>query len=191
MSVNVTVVTTANRTCRFSLDTPQGMLALRHALQRGAQLFSGKPLIVGSAQQTEIFAAGAIACIEVDTTNADRAAELAALCPAIGQNPALRKLAQDEAARPFEGGLDGEHFSARLDFFFSGGHTLAMRAEGVRRASLAERLMNLTSLFERPLITYLLPDGGFGLMNPQALARATVTPGVPELPNDALPGTRV
>ena len=27
MSVNVTVVTTANRTCRFSLDTPQGMLA--------------------------------------------------------------------------------------------------------------------------------------------------------------------
>ena len=54
---------------------------------------------------------------------------------------------------------------------------------------LAERLMNLTSLFERPLITYRLPNGGFGLMNPHALVRTTVTPGVPELPNDALPTT--
>lgn len=189
MSVNVSIVTTANRICRFSLDTPEGMLALRHALQRGAHLFSGKPLIVGSAEQTEIFAANTIACIELETANAERSDELATLFPAIGQNPALRKLAQEEAATPFEGGLDGEHFSARLDFFFSGGHALAMRAEGVRRASLAERLMNLTSLFERPLITYRLPNSGFGLMNPHALVRTTVTPGVPELPNDALPTT--
>ena len=100
MSVNVSIVTTANRICRFSLDTPEGMLALRYALQRGAHLFSGKPLIVGSAEQTEIFAANTIACIELETANAERSDELTTLFPAIGQNPALRKLAKRKLQRP-------------------------------------------------------------------------------------------
>ena len=57
MSVNVSIVTTANRICRFSLDTPEGMLALRYALQDGKAVdrFPGKTdeevLAVISAEQ--------------------------------------------------------------------------------------------------------------------------------------------
>ena len=186
MSVTVTVVTTANRVRRCTLDTATGTEALRHALQRGAHLFSGKPLIIGSSQQTELFAAPTIACLEVECDPASAAA-LTAITPPIGQNPTLYKLTATEAETPFVGGIDGEHYTARLDFYFAGGHVLATRAEGTRKMSMAERFMNLTSLFERPLIVYHLPTGGIGLMNPQAMTRSTVTPGVPELPSDALP----
>ena len=46
--------------------------------------------------------------------------------------------------------------------------------------------MNLTSIFERPTIAYHLPQGGIGLMNPHRMTRSVITPGVPDLPRDAL-----
>ena len=64
-------------------------------------------------------------------------------------------------------------------------------AEGVRRTALAERLMNLNRLFEQPLLTYSLPGGGFGLMNPKTLLRVTTRPGIPDLPSDALPACAI
>ena len=45
--------------------------------------------------------------------------------------------------------------------------------------------MSLTSIFEHPVLVYRLPQGGIGLMNPQAMTRSLVTPGVPDLPRDA------
>ncbi|MCC2867675.1 MAG: hypothetical protein LK562_07775, partial [Candidatus Accumulibacter phosphatis] len=66
-----------------------------------------------------------------------------------------------------------------------GGHVLCTLAEGIRKPALAERLMSLTSLFERPMITYRLAHGGVGLMNPHAMTRFVITPGVPDLPRDA------
>jgi hypothetical protein len=45
--------------------------------------------------------------------------------------------------------------------------------------------MNLTGLFERPIIFYKLPQGGVGMMNPHAMTRSVVFPGIPDLPNDA------
>ena len=86
---------------------------------------------------------------------------------------------------PFAGELAGENFKARIDFYFQGGHVLHTRVEGERKAALAERLMNLTSIFEHPVLAYRLPQGGIGLMNPQAMTRSLVTPGVPDLPRDA------
>lgn len=86
---------------------------------------------------------------------------------------------------PRQGKIEGEHFTLRVDFFFTGGHVLATLAEGVRKPALAERLMSLTSLFARPVISYRLAQGGVGLMNPQAMTRFVTTPGVPDLPRDA------
>ena len=45
--------------------------------------------------------------------------------------------------------------------------------------------MNLTGHLERQTIIYHLPQGGVGLMNPHAMTRFVISPGVPDLPRDA------
>ena len=100
-------------------------------------------------------------------------------------NLILTALTPEQRAEPFAGKLEGEQFTVRVEFFFTGGHVLSTRAEGLRRPALAERLMNLTSLFERPMINSRLAQGGIGLMNPHAMTRFVITPGVPDLTRDA------
>ncbi|MCM8596717.1 hypothetical protein [Accumulibacter sp.] len=179
MAVSITVITTANRARRFTQTDEASIAQLLESLKRSAQLFSGKPLIVGSAGQTEVFATSSIACIEIET-RLDLTEHVA-----IPPNLKLTALTPEQSAEPFSGGLQGDHFTARIEFFFAGGHALVTLAEGVRKAALAERLMNLTSLFERPMVSYRLPHGGIGLMNPHAMTRFTITPGAPDLPSDA------
>lgn len=179
MSIKVSVITTANRTRCFTLDNADSISHLLDSLKRSAHMFSGKPLIIGSEVQTEIFAASSIACIELETDG-----KLDGYLPG-GQNLLITALSAEEAMAPFAGGLAGEIFKARIDFYFQGGHVLHTRVEGERKAALAERLMNLTSIFEHPVLAYRLPQGGIGLMNPQAMTRSLVTPGVPDLPRDA------
>lgn len=179
MSIKLSVITTANRTRCFKVDNADSISHLLDSLKRSAHIFSGKPLIVGSAAHTEIFAASSIACIELETDS-----KLDGYLPG-GQNLLITALSSEEAMAPFAGGLAGENFKARIDFYFQGGHVLHTRVEGERNAALAERLMNLTSIFEHPLLTYRLAQGGIGLMNPQAMTRSLVTPGVPDLPRDA------
>ena len=180
MSITVTVITTANRVRRFTLNDQNSVDTLLERLKRSAQYFSGKPLIIGSAQHTEIFSASSMACVEFETT-----ADLSAYLP-LAHDLTITALTREQELTPFTGGLNGDHFTARIDFFFEGGHALHTRAEGVRKPALAERLMNLTSIFERPVIIYHLPQGGIGLMNPHCMTRSVVTPGVPDLPRDAL-----
>lgn len=179
MSVKVSVITTANRTRCFMLNDTDSIRHLLDSLKRSSHMFSGKPLIIGSTAQTEIFASTSIACIELET---DR--DLDGYLPG-GQNLLITALSAEEVMAPFAGGLAGENFKARIDFYFQGGHVLHTRVEGERRAALAERLMNLTSIFEHPVLAYRLPQSGIGLMNPQAMTRSLVTPGVPDLPRDA------
>jgi len=179
MSIKVSVITTANRTRSFTLDKAENISHLLDSLKRSAHMFSGKPLIIGSAAQTEIFAASSIACIELETVN-----DLDGYLPG-GQNLLITALSAEQAMAPFAGGITGDSFKARIDFYFQGGHVLHTRVEGERKAALAERLMSLTSIFEHPVLAYRLPQGGIGLMNPQAMTRSLVTPGVPDLPRDA------
>ncbi len=179
MSIIVSVITTANHTRRFTLNSADSINHLLDILGRSALIFSGKPLIIGSATQTELFSVASVACIELET-----ARDLEAYMPG-DQTMALCALASGEALLPFIGGLEGAHYKARIDFYFQGGHVLHTLAEGERKAALAERLMNLTGVFDRPVIAYRLPQGGIGLMNPQAMIRAVITPGVPDLPKDA------
>ena len=179
MAIGITVITTANRARRFFQTDAASLEQILSSLQRSAQLFSGTPLIIGSAGRTEVFAAAAIACLEIET-----ARDLSSYLPSPG-NLTLTALTPEQHAEPFAGRLEGEHFTRRIEFFFTGGHVLFTLAEGVRKPALAERLMNLTSLFARPIITYRLAQGGIGLMNPQAMTRFVITPGVPDLPRDA------
>jgi len=179
MSINITVITTANRARRFFQTDTASLDQIFESLKRSSQLFSGKPLIIGSAGQTEVFSAASIACLEIASTR-----DLSDYVP----NPlhlTLTALTPEQRAEPFAGHFEGEHFTLRIEFFFTGGHVLFTSAQGIRRPALAERLMNLTSLFERPMISYRLAQGGFGLMNPHAMTRFVITPGVPELPRDA------
>lgn len=179
MAISITVVTTANRARRFLQTDAASVEQILESLKRSSQIFVGKPLIVGSAGQTEVFSPGSIACIEIEASR-----DLNAYVPT-SQNLTLTGLTPEQVGMPFTGATDGEHVRARIDFFFAGGHVLHTRAEGVRKAALAERLMNLTSLFERPVISYHLAQGGIGLMNPQAMTRFLISPGVPDLPRDA------
>jgi len=173
------VITTANRARRFVPTDEARLEAIVDSLRRSGQLFSGKPLIIGSGAQTEVFAAASIACVEIESSR-DLEADLPSQ-----HNLSLTALTPEQRAEPFVGGLSGDHFSARVEFFFIGGHVLYMAAEGVRKPALAERLMNLTGLFERPALHYRPAQGGIGLMNPRAMTRFVITPGVPDLPSDA------
>ncbi len=179
MTMNITVITTANRARRFVQVDEALQQTILEKLRRSSQLFTGKPLIIGSPALTEVFAASAIACVEIETIR-----DLGDYLPS-PLNLTLTALTPEQRAEPFVGGLDGDHFRARIEFFFTGGHVLFMSAEGVRKPALAERLMNLTSLFERPAIHYRLAQGGVGLMNPHAMTRFVVSPGIPDLPSDA------
>ena len=179
MAINITVITTANRARRFLQTDAASLEQIFASLKRSSQLFSGKPLIIGSAGQTEVFSAASIACLEIETTR-----DLSDYVPS-SMNLTLTALTPEQRAEPFTGEIEGEHFSLRIEFFFTGGHVLSTRPEGLRRPALAERLMNLTSLFERPMINYRLAQGGIGLMNPHAMTRFVITPGVPDLPRDA------
>lgn len=179
MSITVSVVTTANRTRRFKLEDGEDIQRMLNSLKYSASIFTGKPLIIGSTAQTEIFAATAIACIELETTS-----DLSSYLPSF-QTPTITALTTKESIAPFAGKLEDNNVRSRLDFFFKGGHVLNTEIEGERNEALAERLSNLTSIFERPVISYLLPQGGIGLMNPQAMIRSVITPGAPDLPLDA------
>lgn len=179
MAIGITVITTTNQVRRFFQTDATAFEQIFSSLQRSAQIFSGTPLIIGSADQTEVFAAAAIACLEIETTH-----DLSGYLPSPG-NLTLTALTAKQYAEPFAGHLEGEQFTRRIAFFFTGGHVLCTLAEGIRKPALAERLMSLTSLFERPMITYRLAHGGVGLMNPHAMTRFVITPGVPDLPRDA------
>ena len=67
MAINISVITTANRARRFKQESPESINQLLEGLKRSANIFSGKPLIIGSGAQTTIFAAASIACIELET----------------------------------------------------------------------------------------------------------------------------
>jgi hypothetical protein len=179
MAIGITVITTGNCARRFLQTDEAAIEQTLDSLRRSSQMFSGKPLIIGSEAQTEIFARASIACVEF--------AAAKDLSPYLTSplNLELTVLTQEQLAEPFSGWFEGERFKVRIDFFFAGGHVLQTLAEGVRKAALAERLMNLTGFLERPVMNYRLASGGVGLMNPAAITRFLITPGTQALPRDA------
>jgi hypothetical protein len=64
MAIGITVITTANSARRFLQTDEAAIEQTLDSLRRSSQMFAGKPLIVGSEAQTEVFARASIACLE-------------------------------------------------------------------------------------------------------------------------------
>jgi len=174
MSIQVTIVTTANRVRRFNQSDETHIQSLLESLRRTAQMFSGHSLIVASANETELFSPKAITRIEIETQR-----DLNAYLPHHG---ATRVTALDVTDAPRVPRIEDAYFAGQVDFYFEGGDVLPTWVEGPRPAGPNERLANLTRMFEQPFLLYGLTGGGYGLMNPAVMTRALV-----HAPADMLP----
>jgi len=182
MSIAINVITTANRTRSFTQQDDIHIHEIFSNLGNCGQIFSSRVLIFGSSNETEIFQPSSITRIEVVTTR-----DLAEFLPrhlTTGKTT-ITALPADSLDNTPASHIDDDHVAGRVDFFFEGGDTLPAWMEGVRPKDPTERLMNLTRLFENPVIVYKLPQGGIGLMNPSVMTRIVYKSGGLALPSGA------
>ncbi len=166
MSITITIVTTANRTRRFTQTDPVRIGEILDSLKRCTQLFSNRSLIVVSDNSTDVFSPSAITRIEIETDT-----DLTPYLPP-GRNTNIRALALGETPPAIQ--LDDLNASVPADFFFEGGDSLNAWIEGPRPADAMERTMRITRLFEQPVIFYQPTTPGIGLMNPALMTRSTL-----------------
>jgi hypothetical protein len=177
MSITITIVTTANRTRRFTQTDPARVSEILDSLKRCTQLFSNRSLIVVSDDSTEIFCPAAITRIEIETDT-----DLTPYLPP-GRNTNIRALELGEAPPPII--FDNQTLSIPADFFFEGGDSLNTWIEGPRPADAMERTMRITRLFEQPVVFYQPAKPGIGLMNPAVMTRSTLGAALTEAPTGA------
>jgi hypothetical protein len=182
MSIAINVITTANRTRCFTQHDDARINEILGNLGRCGQLFPSRALIFGSTNETEIFSPSSITRIEIVTTR-----DLTEFLPKqfTTGKMTLTALSADALGNIPESRVDANQVAGRVDFFFEGGDTLPAWIEGVRPSDPTERVMNLTRFFEQPVITYRLPQGGVGLMNPAVMTRVVMKSGELELPSGA------
>jgi hypothetical protein len=174
MSIAVNIVTTANITRRFTQTDDACTKEILENLRRSGQLFSNRNLIIGSANETGIFAPSSITRIEIETQ-----LDLSAYLPQYGEIR-MTLIASDATTPPAE--VSETLFSARVDVFFQGGDAIATWMSGPRPSGANERLSNLTHLLDQPVIMYKLPAGGVGFINPAAITSVHAAAGIEKLP---------
>jgi hypothetical protein len=182
MSIAINVITTANHTRCFTQQDGERANEILRNLGNCGKLFSSRVLIFGSATETEIFSPSSITRIEIVTTR-----DLTEFLPkqlTMGKM-IITSLPPDALDKTRQSHIDDENVAGRIDFFFEGGDTLPSWIEGIRPSDTSERLMNLTKLFEQPVLLYKLPQGGIGLMNPAVMTRAVIKSGAISLPSGA------
>ena len=177
MSITITIVTTANRSRRFTQSDPARISEILNSLKRCTQLFSNRSLIIVADNSAEIFFPSAITRIEFETDT-----DLTPHLPP-GRNTDIRALALGETLPPIV--VNQQHISTPADFFFEGGDSLNTWIEGSLSADPMERTMRITRLFEQPVIFYQLPVPGIGLMNPAVMTRSTLGVALSEAPTGA------
>jgi hypothetical protein len=182
MLIAINVITTANRTRCFTQQNDDRIHEIFSSLGGCGQLFSSRVLIFGSETETEIFSPSSITRIEIVTTR-----DLTEFLPKqlTVEKTTMTALSSAALANAPESRADEAHVAGRVDFFFEGGDTLMVWLEGARPSSEMERMMNLTRLFEQPVLIYKLPQGGIGLMNPSVMTRAVFKAGGLTLPKGA------
>jgi hypothetical protein len=182
MSIAINVITTANHTRCFTQQDDERINETFRNLGNCGKLFSSRVLIFGSATETEIFSPSSITRIEIVT-----ARDLTEFLPkqlTMGKMT-ITSLLPDALNKTRQSRIDDNNVAGRIDFFFEGGDTLPTWIEGIRPSDSSERLMNLTRLFEQPIIIYKLAQGGIGLMNPSVMTRAVIKSGALSLPSGA------
>jgi hypothetical protein len=180
MSIAINVITTANHTRSFTQQHGERINEIFRNLGNCGKLFSSRVLIFGSATETEIFSPSSITRIEILTTS-----DLSEFLPKqlTTGKMTITALPADALDKTPQSRIDDENVAGRIDFFFEGGDRLPTWIEGIRPSDSNERLMNLTKLFEQPIIIYKLPQGGIGLMNPSVMTRAVIKSGGLTLPS--------
>ena len=182
MSIAINVFTTANHTRHFIQQDRDRINEILKGLANSGKLFSSRVLIFGSSTETEIFSPSSITRIEIVTKQ-----DLTEFLP---KQPAtitmtVTSLPADTMDQSRRSHIDDNIVAGRVDFFFEGGDTLSTWLEGIRPSDTTERMMNLTRLFEQPILIYRLPQGGIGLMNPGVMTRAVIKSGALSLPSGA------
>jgi len=177
MSITITIVTTANRTRRFTQSDPARVSDILESLKRCTQLFSSRSLVVVSDASTEIFCPAAITRIEIATST-----DLTAYLPS-ARNTDIRALAVGETT-PLAT-VDNQHLAIPADFFFEGGDSLSTWIEGARPSDAMERTMRISRLFEQAVIFYQPTTPGIGLMNPAVMTRSTLGVALDDAPAGA------
>jgi hypothetical protein len=182
MSIAINVITTANHTRCFTQKDDERINEIFRNLGGCGKLFSSRVLIFGSATETEIFSPSSITRIEIVTTR-----DLTEFLPKqlTAAKMVITSLPPETLDQNRQPHINDENVAGRIDFFFEGGDTLPTWIEGIRPSDSSERLMNLTRLFEQPIILYKLPQGGIGLMNPGVMTRAVIKSGELTLPSGA------
>lgn len=182
MSIAINVITTANHTRRFAQHDKDRIDEIFRDLGNCVKLFSSRVLILGSATETEIFSPPSITRIEIVT-----AQDLTEFLPKqlTTAKMMITSLSPDILDKNRQPHIDDNNAAGRIDFFFEGGDRLPAWIEGIRPSDTTERLMNLTRLFEQPILLYKLPQGGIGLMNPSVMTRAVIKSGALSLPSGA------
>ena len=166
MSLAITIVTTANRTRHFQQTDPARSAAILDSLQRCAQWFRQQSLIIVGDDSTEIINPASITRIEIDARQ-DLAPRLPhSLWPVIHAIPA--------EALTLPGAIDEARAATRVDFYFTGGDTLAGWLEAEISGTPGERTARNARLFEEAVITYTTQGGGLGFINPAAMTRIHV-----------------
>lgn len=174
MSIAVNIVTTANTTRRFTQTDDASIQEILENLRRSGQMFSNRNLIIGSANETGIFAPSSITRIEIETK-----LDLSVYLPQYSEIR-MTRIANDAATPPAE--VSETHFSARVDVLFQGGDAVATWMSGPRPAGANERMSNLTHLLDQPVIMYKLPAGGVGFINPATITSVHADAGIDKLP---------
>jgi hypothetical protein len=168
MSITITIVTTANRTLRFTQSAPQQISEILASLQRCTQLFSNRTLVVVSDTGTDVFSPG--------SSSPASSWKPRLISAPICRTPAIPKFAPArwDCATPTPEVNEPSYRRRRIDFFFEGGDSLATWFEAQSPARCAaERTMQITRLFEQPIIFYHLVNPGIGFMNPSVMTRAS------------------
>jgi hypothetical protein len=182
MSIAINVVTTANHTRHFTQQDGDRISEILKNLANCTKLFSSRVLIFGSATETEIFSPASITRIEIVTKR-----DLTEFLPRqlTTGKMAITAMPDDAMDKTRQSHINDESVAGRIDFFFEGGDTLPTWIEGIRPGDTTERMMNLTRLFEQPILLYKLPQGGIGLMNPGVMTRTVIKSGALSLPSGA------
>jgi hypothetical protein len=177
MSITITIVTTANRTRRFTQTDPVRIGEILDSLKRCTQLFSNRSLIVVSDNSTDVFSPSAITRIEIETDT-----DLTPYLPP-GRNTNIRALALGETPPAIQ--LDDLNASVPADFFFEGGDTSECHLD--RRAiaqldAMPSARCSITRLFEQPvIIPYQPTTSGYRFDEPIALMTRSTASALPHL----------
>lgn len=161
MSLNITVVTTANRQRRFRQTDSKKIYAILGSLLHATEIFRKPMLVIVGDESTEIYNPSTITRIEFDTC-----IDLSGHLPTGWLNDPCLQTMPAETLDP-----EAQDPSKQFDFFFVGGDKLKTKLNTSDNSDTAKNSGKIAVLFEQAVIPYRLAGAGVGLINPVNLTR--------------------